>query len=213
MPYAYHLIEPNGWDPMSYGEVDLLAALARGIQTADPVIVNIGAADGLSTVSFLEARSDAVVFSCDIGPCEREIENVRAAGLDATRVIRLLGRSQDTGAAFPYPCDLLFVDGGHDYASVKGDILAWLPHVKPGCVFAFHDYIVGEKPANNPAEVDQAVDELVIGRYPEVARVDRIIAFRMPSMTGDEAMAKIMHGAAAHEAAIRTNLDVWCLLE
>jgi predicted O-methyltransferase YrrM len=164
---------------MTFAEIDCLAILAYG-PPAQPVIVNIGAADGLSTVTFLEARSTAVVFSCDIGACECEIENVRTAGLDTTRVIRLLGRSQDVGLHFPYQCDLLFVDGGHDYASVKGDILAWLPRVKPGGVFAFHDYILGEKPENNPAEVDQAVNELVIGSYEEVMRVDRIIAFRMP---------------------------------
>lgn len=177
MPYAYRLTD--GWDPMSYAEIDYLRDLTHGLQ-AHPVIVNIGAADGLSTVTFLEARRDAVVFSCDIGACGREIENVRAAGLETARVIRLLGRSQDIGAALPYQCDLLFIDGGHDEASARGDIEVWVPRVKAGCVFAFHDYIPGEKPANNPAEVDAAVDALVIGRYPEVGRVDRIIAFRVP---------------------------------
>lgn len=177
MPYAYRLTD--GQDPMSWAEIDYLRDLAHGLP-AHPVIVNIGADLGLSTVTFLEARRDAVVFSCDIGACEREIENVRAAGLETARVIRLLGRSEDIGAAFPYQYDLLFVDGGHDEASVRGDIEVWVPHVKPGCVFGFHDYIPGEKPANNPAEVDAAVDALVIGRYPEVGRVDRIIAFRVP---------------------------------
>jgi len=180
MPYAYRLIEPNGWDPASFAEIDFMMALACALPV-NPVIVNIGADLGVSTCAFLEARRDAVVFSCDIGACEREIENVAAAGLETARVIRLLGRSQDIGAAFPYQCDLLFIDGGHDEASVRGDIEVWVPRVKPGCVFAFHDYIPGEKPANNPAEVDAAVHALVIGRYPEVGRVDRIIAFRVPS--------------------------------
>jgi predicted O-methyltransferase YrrM len=173
--FAYSLTD--GQDPMTYAEIDYLAELARALPP-QPVIVNIGAADGLSTVTFLEARRDALVFSCDVEPCQAEIDNVRAAGLDWTRVIRLLGRSQDTGMTFPYQCDLLFIDGGHTYDAVKGDILAWVPHVKDGCVFAFHDYIPGEKPANNPSEVDSAVDELVLGRYVEVGRVDRIIAFR-----------------------------------
>ena len=195
MPYAHRLTD--GQDPMTYAEIDYLRELARDLPV-HPVIVNIGAADGLSTVTFLEARRDAVVFSCDIGACEREIENVAAAGLETARVIRLLGRSQDIGAAFPYQCDLLFIDGGHDDASVRGDIKAWVPRVKPGCVFAFHDYIPGEKPANNPAEVDAAVDALVIGRYPEVGRVDRIIAFRVPS-TDDRQAAWY---AAASEARV-----------
>jgi predicted O-methyltransferase YrrM len=175
--FAYSLTD--GQDPMTYAEIDYLAELARALPP-QPVIVNIGADVGVSTTAFLEARRDAVVFSCDIDACQREIDNVRAAGLDPTRVIRLLGRSQDTGAAFLYQCDLLFIDGGHTYEAVKGDILTWVPRVREGCVFAFHDYIPGEKPANNPSEVDSAVDELVLGRYAEVWRVDRIIAFRNP---------------------------------
>jgi len=202
MPFAYHLTD--GTDPMTYAEIDVLAALARGIVEPYPVIVNIGADLGLSTITFLEARPDAVIYSCDSEPCERELENVRAAGLDATRVIRILGNSQETGLHFRSECDFLFIDGSHQYEGVKGDILAWLPHLKAGCVFAFHDYIVGEKPANNPAEVDQAVDEMIIGRYEEVARVDRLIAFRTPQSeslkymaVGQAAIDGIMAGIAS----------------
>ena len=78
MPYAHRLIEPNGWDPASFAEIDFMMAMARDLP-AHPVIVNIGADLGVSTCAFLEARRDAVVFSCDIGACEREIENVAAA--------------------------------------------------------------------------------------------------------------------------------------
>lgn len=46
-----------------------------------------------------------------------------------------------------------FVDAAHDYASVKRDIAAWLPKVKPGGIIAGHDI--------QHAEVKQAVDELL----------------------------------------------------
>lgn len=36
--------------------------------------------------------------------------------------------------------DFVFVDGGHDYASVKNDILAWLPKIKKMGIIAGHDY-------------------------------------------------------------------------
>jgi predicted O-methyltransferase YrrM len=34
----------------------------------------------------------------------------------------------------------VFVDGAHDYDSVKRDLAAWLPKIKPGGIIAGHDY-------------------------------------------------------------------------
>ncbi len=36
--------------------------------------------------------------------------------------------------------DFVFIDAGHDYDSVKADILAWYPKIKPGGILAGHDY-------------------------------------------------------------------------
>jgi predicted O-methyltransferase YrrM len=36
--------------------------------------------------------------------------------------------------------DLIFIDGNHSYASVKQDIEHWLPKLRPGGMFAGHDY-------------------------------------------------------------------------
>jgi predicted O-methyltransferase YrrM len=53
--------------------------------------------------------------------------------------------------------DLVFIDAMHDYESVKTDILAWLPKVKPGGILAGHDYMH----AGEHAGVGRAVDEVV----------------------------------------------------
>lgn len=38
------------------------------------------------------------------------------------------------------PIDLLYIDASHDYGSVRDDIAAWRPLVKPGGLMAGHDY-------------------------------------------------------------------------
>jgi len=39
--------------------------------------------------------------------------------------------------------DFVYLDAGHDYDSVKRDIAAWWPKVKPGGIFAGNDYFSG----------------------------------------------------------------------
>ena len=36
--------------------------------------------------------------------------------------------------------DMVFIDAGHDYDSVREDIANWLPKVRPGGIVAGHDY-------------------------------------------------------------------------
>jgi predicted O-methyltransferase YrrM len=51
--------------------------------------------------------------------------------------------------------DLVFIDGDHEYESVKADLQTWLPKVKPGGMISGHDYGGG-----HPG-VPRAVDEVI----------------------------------------------------
>lgn len=59
--------------------------------------------------------------------------------------------------------DFVYVDARHDYESVLEDLAAWHPKVRPGGVFAGHDYIDGKFPAGIFG-VRSAVDEFFAER-------------------------------------------------
>jgi len=142
-------------------DVDTLQRLAKMLPPA-PVIVNIGACFGTSTLAMLEARPDAFIFSIDINVCPREPEHLELAGVETRRVVRCLGKSQEIGRHWPAgSADLVFVDGGHAYQDVREDIAAWTHVVKPGGLLVFHDYGTPSLPG-----VARAVDEVFGGVEP-----------------------------------------------
>lgn len=151
-------------------EVDALQELARRLPYA-PVIVNIGAGLGTSACAFLEARPDALVLSVDVLTCPDERQALEECGLDMRRCVRILGRSQDIGPAWPWPVDALFIDGGHATEECQGDYRAWAGHVRPGGWVAFHDYGAAMLSAVKPAVDDLRVPGDVI------ARADTLIAW------------------------------------
>lgn len=157
-------------------EIAFLKDLARQLPT-DPVIVNIGAGAGTSTIAFLEARPDCVVFSIDLLTTERECttnEHLRLAEIapaNAARVIRIWGDSSTVGRAWTFVVDMVFVDGDHLAPGVQADIDAWLPHTMH--VMAFHDYTRDRWP-----DVKAVVDRAMGGRE-AIGHVDTVKAFRL----------------------------------
>jgi predicted O-methyltransferase YrrM len=79
-------------------------------------------------------------FLTNIEPVKDFIIPVAKSSLDATKEF------QDNSL------DFIFIDASHDYQSVKQDIEAWYPKLKPTGVFAGHDYLTS-------AGVRQAVEE------------------------------------------------------
>lgn len=124
----------------------------------NPVIINIGAGAGTSSIAMLEERPDAFVFSVDKIAAELERVNLIRCKIPIQRCIRILGKSWDVGEWFPYQVDMVFVDGDHGTKAVEQDICVWLPKVRPGGVMAFHDY----KHPNVP-EITAIVDSFMNG--------------------------------------------------
>jgi len=58
--------------------------------------------------------------------------------------------------------DLVYVDAGHDYESVKRDANLAKEKLKPGGVIVFNDYIMFDHITGSPYGVVQAVNELIV---------------------------------------------------
>ena len=156
-------------------EAGALADCVAGLPK-NPVIVQIGANAGLSTVAMLSARPDAFIFSIDIKPCNDEKITLFNEGLDPRRVVRLLGNSQEMGWPETIKVDMLYIDGDHRYKGVKADYDNWSSKVKAGGLVVFHDYIAYNAPPKN--QVYEVVKEAFNGAEPFI-KAGRVIGFRV----------------------------------
>lgn len=183
-------------------ELPFLKSLPAMIDHSPCTVINIGAGSGTSGLAFLECRDDLVLHTVDIqdadspfGCLYAEREVVKRAGLGHLWGVRWFQYHIDSnslaGLWVGAPPAIVFIDGGHEYEDCAGDILGWLPHMRPGGIMAVHDYRKGEIAtgpdgyhADGPHPlvwegVDRAVDELLAGRYDIIDRVDSLVAFRI----------------------------------
>lgn len=165
-------------------ELEGLRDLAASLQPGS-VVVNIGAGGGTSGLVFMEAPTKLKVFTVDrqasaspLGCLAGERAVFESAGFwGDPRHSQIHGDSTDIGRNWTKgPIDLIFHDADHTYDKVKVDIEAWRPHLKPGGIFAFHDYDderhVGVKPAADEMLAD--CDRFFL--------VERLAAFRLPEL-------------------------------
>ena len=103
----------------------------------------IGFRNGISAIAFAMAaeETDGKVYSIDIDSCETGLANVKEVGLDHRHTF-IQGDSTDGSTVFPEKLDVLYIDGNHNYESVKADYELHAKMVKPGGIIFFHDPII-----------------------------------------------------------------------
>ncbi len=81
------------------------------------------------------------------------LHNIHTAKVD-NLVVPVVKTSEQAAREFLHPVELIFIDGDHDYESVKRDFELWYPKLVTGGVIAFHDSTVWPGPK---AVVRQAI--------------------------------------------------------
>lgn len=143
----------EGW--LGKREGPYLYSLAK-IGSTNGVIVEIGSWKGRSTI-WLAKGSEAVhggkVYAIDPHVGSPELKelgyqekhtleefslNIRMAGVESV-VKPVVKTSVDAMKDWSLPIGLLWIDGDHEYESVKEDFFGWEPYVVEGGIIALHD--------------------------------------------------------------------------
>lgn len=141
---------------MSPAECERLSELAAKVP-ADHAIVEVGSYRGLSSAFLVRGGAGARVVCIDTWPQpqpgEPDLEHAeRQRGALAAfteyqdrqgwPVVALRASAVEVAAMWLQPVGMLFHDAAHDFASVKRDLLAWVPHhLASGGIVAVHDYL------------------------------------------------------------------------
>lgn len=137
-------------------EAHLLCRLAS-VSGSSGAIVEIGSWEGKSTVclgigSLLGSKNCIYAIDPHTGSSEHKKEmgkvntlinfkkNIVKAGVSKI-VTPIVMTSHSAVTKIKEPVSLLFIDGAHDYNSVKQDFLDWYPKVIDDGIVAFHDTI------------------------------------------------------------------------
>lgn len=122
------------------------------------VAVEIGSAEGQSTITIALAQNFVKVHAIDMMPTANLLVNLKAAEVN-DRVVVYPCKSEQAAKWFDQEIDFLFIDATHTADAVKQDIDLWSPCLKVGGYIAFHDYheshvgmieAIDEKIKNNP---------------------------------------------------------------
>jgi len=167
----------------------------------DKVCLEIGSYHGRSTLAMAEVAKKVYAVDTFKGTKGSEIQALEFTTLNAfegnikgwPNIVYHVGKSEDVLPGLKVNCDLVFIDGAHDYESVKRDILLSWPKLKRGGLMVFHDYhspvSVGKVGMAHPG-VRKAVDELLLqpdGSHYLLAWVEKRMEFGVVTMWYNEA--------------------------
>lgn len=104
------------------------------------------------------------VFDFEFADNEIYIRHTLRRFWDINRAVIIRGFSEQVGVDFSdNTFDFIYIDANHLYDGIKADLAVWWPKVKPGGIFAGHDYFIDEFiPEEHHSwtkEVKRAVDE------------------------------------------------------
>lgn len=150
--------------------------------SAEGSIVEIGSWQGRSTIWLaagamsgrgarviaIDPHRDSRLHATDENTELALRRNLDAAGL-SDQVEVVVGTSREAAREWTRPISLLWIDGDHEYESVKEDFLLWEQHVVEGGVVALHDTLYWDGPARVVSEFLQR-----LRRYSDLNFVDTI---------------------------------------
>ena len=172
---------------LSRKEAGLLDWAAREWRIAGPVI-ELGSFEGRSTIVFARAgrQVHAVdAWSLDVADLSafgggkasaddslaRFRDNLCRAEVQS-QVIVHRGLTHEIGRRWNTPGAILFIDAGHTYADVKGDLEIWTPHLLPDGLLLLHDVL-----GDIFFDVTRAASELLREGWRVEASAGSIVAF------------------------------------
>lgn len=182
---ASPLTSVPGW--MTDEEENMLARYASMLKPG-AVIVNIGVEYGRSVSVLAKIAETAEVYGVELNPIPDCDANLNEANLTNRPTIfvgdsKVVGREWNRGEI-----DLLFIDGAHEFENVKGDIEAWIPHVKHGGYVLFHDVAQASNkmPHYLHFEVTRAISEWTQAQsdFEAVGAVDTMAVFHRAAKVG-----------------------------
>ena len=102
---------------------------------------------------------------------ERFKNNIRSAKADSQVSIHR-GLTHTIGSRWHVSGAILFIDAGHTYQDVKGDLEIWTPHLLPGGLLLLHDVLGNSFPG-----VTRSASELLQEGWRVEASAGNIVAF------------------------------------
>jgi glycosyltransferase involved in cell wall biosynthesis len=126
---------------------DVYDYVAKAVPDSE-TFIEVGAWKGKSAVYLADRIADTgkesiVVcvdtFAGDSDTGKISVEEEFIENTNDRKIARQVSESIKAAAEWEHPSWGIFIDAAHDYESVKADIAAWLPKVKPGGFFGGHD--------------------------------------------------------------------------